>query len=175
MPWSNILPIIFLAMFAGSAAWFTARLLAYRPTLDQAELPPFDAARYAPMGRLLDPADGQYLASQPGVTRADVARFEQSRRQTFRLYLRELAADFGALHAQAREMVAVSPEENHELVENLIRMQIRFWMAVVSIELQLAAEAAGIGRVDPSRILAAVESLNAAILRASAVPGPVAV
>jgi hypothetical protein len=127
------------------------------------------------MHRLLDAADLQYLASQPGVTQKDIARFQQDRRRAFRMYLRELAAEFSALHAQARELVAVSPQENSELVGNLIRMQARFWFSLASLELQLAAESVGIGHVDPTRILDAVENLNAAILRATAVPGPVAV
>ena len=174
MPLSTVLPILILAAIVGGSAWFTARLLRYR-TAAAEEQPPYDAARYAPMQRLLDPADLAFLASQPGITAQDVARAQRDRRRIFRTYLYELGADFERLHAEARELVAASTEANHELVENLIRLQARFWMAVVGMEFQLALDSVGIGQVDPSRILEAVDSLNAAIARATAVHGPVAV
>jgi hypothetical protein len=69
----------------------------------------------------------------------------------------------------------VSPEKNHELVEMLLRQQVQFWAAILGIETQLVLDAAGIGRVDPRRLLDGVEALHAAVVRATAIPGPIPV
>jgi hypothetical protein len=89
--------------------------------------------------------------------------------------LYELAADFQSLHAEARQIVAASPEKNPELVEMLLRQQFQFWASIARLEGQLALDAVGIGRVDPRRLLDAVEALNAAVARATAGPGPMRV
>jgi hypothetical protein len=126
------------------------------------------------MQRLLDPEEIAFLRSQPGMTEADIAAFTKKRRQIFRMYLRELTADFQSLHAQARELVTVSPDKNPELVEMLLSQQVRFWTAIARIEFELALSAAGLN-ADPSRLLETVEALHTAIVRATALPGPVPV
>ena len=135
----------------------------------------FSLAHYAHMARLLNPADVAFLAAQPGMTPQDIAQFQRERRSIFRMYLRELAADFSRLHHQAREFAALSPDKSPDLVHNLIQLQFRFWLAVASVEVQLALVGIGFGRVDARRLLDAVESLNAALTAATATPGPMPV
>jgi hypothetical protein len=68
----------------------------------------------------------------------------------------------------------MSPDKNPELVEMLIGQQLRFWVAIARIESQLALSAVGL-TADPRAILETVEALQQAIVRATALPGPVPV
>lgn len=168
----SVLMLVVLVAAVLGVSFFAARLLAYRNA--PASETSFQPAHYAGMQRLLDPEDVDFLRSQPGTTDSDIEAFKKKRRQIFRMYLRELTADFQNLHAQARELVTVSPDKNPELVEMLLKQQVRFWVAIARIECGLALSAVGVS-VDPRSILDTVDALHSAILRATALPGPVAV
>ncbi|MEI9815406.1 MAG: hypothetical protein WDO18_23365 [Acidobacteriota bacterium] len=169
---STLLALVLLGATAGVAV-LVAKLVRYRTESRQDD--EFQAARYAAMDSLLDPQEIAFLASQPGMTTQDVAAFTRKRRQIFRMYLRELSADFHSLHAQARELVTVSPDANPELVSMLMSQQVRFWMAIFRVECELTLHAAGIRVVNPSELLDTVRGLHEAIVRATAMPGPIAV
>lgn len=171
----TILFMLVVAAAAGSAAVLVSRLMRYTMTSVADGEDDFSPAHYAPMARLLDPAEAAFLAAQPGVTSRDIARFQCERRGIFRMYLRELAADFASLHKRAREYATLSPEKSPDLVRNLIHVQFRFRAALFSVELQLALAEIGLGHVDAHRLLDAVESLHAALLAATVPPGPVPV
>lgn len=170
---SILFTIVFVGLLAGSAGILAARLLRYRAAgrMDTT----FQISRYAPMSRLLDPQEAEFLASQPGTTSKQVAAFRKERRRIFRLYLEELAADFRVLHREARVLASVSPEKNADLVGMLIRQQVSFWMAMLRVEGELVLDAAGVHRVNPAGLLENVAELHAAIVRATTVPGPVPV
>jgi hypothetical protein len=169
---TSVLMVVVLVAAVLGVTFLVARLLEYRnsPASEAA----FQPARYAGMRRLLDPEEIAFLRSQSGMTDAEVAAFSKKRRQIFRMYLRELTADFHTLHAQARELVTFSPDKNPELVGMLLNQQVRLWVAIARIECQLALSAAGL-KADPRAILETVEALQQAIVRATAMPGPVPV
>lgn len=168
----SVLTVFVLIAAVTGVSFLTARLLKYRnsPTPDTA----FQPSHYAGMHRLLDPDEAAFLRSQPGMTEADIAAFSKKRRQIFRMYLRELTADYQNLHAQARELVTASPDRNPELVEMLLGQQVRFWAAIARIECELALSSVGL-TADPSRLLETVGALHGAVVRATALPGPVPV
>jgi hypothetical protein len=56
----------------------------------------------------------------------------------------------------------------------LMKQQVRFWVAIARIQCELALSSFGL-TADPSRLLETVETLHAAVVRATAVPGPVPV
>jgi hypothetical protein len=170
-----VVMLLSVGAFTATAAALVARLASYRHIDLDLENQEFSASRYEPMARLLDPEEEKYLARQPGATPAAVAAFRRERRRVFRAYLRELAADHAALHAQARRLVAVSPEKSPELVEMLLRQQVRFWTALAAVEVQLALDAVGWSVVNPAGLLETVEGLHAAVRRATTPPGPVRV
>ena len=89
-----------------------------------------------------------------------VVRWERTRRRIFRLYLKDLTADFQELHAQGRALVAESPEQYSELVGVLMRQQVTFWRAIAALECRLALSAMGIGQVDPRGLLTAIEAMR---------------
>ncbi len=169
---ASVLMVVMLVAAVAGVSFLAARLLQYRNS--SAVDTVFQAARYAGMHRLLDPDEIAFLRDQPGMTDAEIEAFKKKRRQIFRMYLRELTVDFQNLHAQARELVTASPDKNPELVEMLLGQQLRFWLAIARIEFELALSAVGF-TADPRRILDTVEALHAAIVRTTAIPGPVPV
>jgi hypothetical protein len=173
MTLTSVVLLAAVAFGVAGVALLLGRLHAYRGQ-DTENKNGYSPAYYEPMRQLLDPQDVDFLASQPGVGRDQISEFNRNRRKIFRMYLRELAADFRALHRQARELVAASPEKSGDLVEMLLRQQVRFWMGLVAIEMQLAMESAGLGAVNPKRLLETVDALHAAVTHATASPGPVA-
>ena len=90
-------------------------------------------SRNEPMTRLIEDADLQI-----------VARWDRTQRRVVRVYLRETACDFRRLHAEARALVAESPEQYSDLVGVLMRQQVTFLRAMAGIEIRLALSAAGL-------------------------------
>jgi hypothetical protein len=119
------------------------------------------------MKRLLCEEDFDFLKRRPGVQPSLIRQLRAQRREIFRTYMSELAADFNRLHGQARLMVANAPEEYSELVGELMGIQVRFWTALAGVEMRLAAHAIGLGRVDVSGLLAPIEALHASLQQAS--------
>jgi hypothetical protein len=167
--------LIMASTGAAGLAVLLARLLRYRHATTGGSPGEFEAERYEPMARLLEEEEIGFLSSESGTDPADWAPFRKRRREIFRLYLQELAADFAYLHTRARELAAVAPEQHAGLVGLLLRQQAAFWWTLAVLEVRLMLTAAGIGRADPSRLLDVVGSLGAAVARATATPRPIPV
>jgi hypothetical protein len=173
-PFALVLLILIGAGIAGVCV-FLARLLSYRhaPSADIAE--EFSAQRYEPMAHLMADDDLQFLAAQAGVDAQDIDEFKRERRQIFRMYLRELAADFERLHRRARELASVAPEQHSELVTMLMGQQVAFWRLLAGIEIRLVLAPLRLGPADPRKLVDLVGSLGAAVTKAGGAPGPITV
>jgi hypothetical protein len=125
----------------------------------------FSLARYEPMKRILSEEDLEFLKCLRGVQPKSIRKLRAQREQIFKTYLRELVADFRELHREARALVASAPEEYADLVEVVMRQQVRFWMTLAGVEFRLGLRAMGIGSVDVSGLLAAVDALQARMPR----------
>jgi hypothetical protein len=149
------------------------RLHAYRTAADTGrnESDDISLVHYQPMARLLAEEDFQFLAAQPGYRPEMGAKFRRERTRIFRMYLRELARDFHRLHAQARAILAESPEQHGEMVGVLIRQQLNFWRAIAGVEVRLVAVQAGMGKLDVGRLVGVVEAMRIDVARLS---GPAA-
>jgi hypothetical protein len=115
-----------------------------------------DAGRYKPMLRLLSPDDEQMLAGSPTVLR----NFRKQRVAIFRMYLRSLTKDYGALLAGIRAAMAYSAADRPELATALLKNRIHFAMAVCRIEYRLGLYSFGIGTVDVSGLVEAIDVLR---------------
>src|SRR5579885_137459 len=144
----------------GAWVWIHFQQFRYRPGGTSGHAPAFCAARYEPMARLLDPREIAAIRGRGCNSPVTASSWYRARRRIFRLYLRDLAQDFGRLHAAARALVAESPEECSPLVGLLFRQQIAFWRGMAAIECRLAMNALGIGQVDAGRLIAALESIR---------------
>lgn len=128
----------------------------------------FSAARYEPMTRLMSKDDLLFLEAQPGFRGEIREKFISERRRIFRLYLRDLAADFHRLHRNARTIAASMPADQAPLIGALIRQQARFWFEMTAIELRLSLDWVGIGSIDPSALVNAIGAMYAEIGRLTA-------
>jgi hypothetical protein len=112
--------------------------------------------RYAPMLRLLSDEDLEFVAGNKKLLR----RLRTRRRQIFRDYLRCLTKDYGRLLAGLRAAMVRSGVDRPDLARALARNQLLFVLAVSRIELRLQLHALGIGKVDVSGLVQAMEQLR---------------
>jgi hypothetical protein len=144
--------------------WVITRMLLRRrrssATQDSDDAAGFSLDRYQPMGRLMAEEDLVFLKSQPGY-RAEIGKcWKRERRRIFRVYLAEIKADFRRLHAHARELVAASGADSAPLVGILMKQQVAFVMATSALELRLALQRIGIGRVDITPLIELLEAMR---------------
>lgn len=124
----------------------------------------FSLARYAPMENLLSKDELEFLASQPGYRPEIGTKFKRDRKRIFRLYLRELSADFHRLHADARKAVSDAGPEHAELVGILLRQQAAFWLAIAGIELRLLLGPVT-GGIDARGLIESIETMRIDLAR----------
>jgi hypothetical protein len=110
----------------------------------------FAIETYAPLGRLMDDADYEFLARQPGYTPSIARVLRAERRKVLTGYLRLLVRDFNNLLAFAKTMLVQSGEDQPEFATSLLREQARFYflICVVYCDVRLSAFGAGRKRVD---------------------------
>ena len=98
----------------------------------------FSLESYAPMERLLEKSDGEFLASQAGYRPEIARRLMKERRKIFSLYLKRLVKDFNQLIGIGKLLIVYAAEDQQEFARNLWRRQTQFYASIVLIRLQLA-------------------------------------
>lgn len=106
----------------------------------------FDPARYAPVARLLDEDDLQYLRSLDGYDRRLERDLRRRRTQIFNAYLGEMVADFERLQSLGKLMVMAGGSPM--LREQMFVQKLAFTRALFGVRCQVLAFRLGIGRVD---------------------------
>ena len=154
-----------LATLFAALAWMIIRRRRADNVNEDGDSLGFKLENYEPMESLLAEEDLLFLQSQPGYHPGMGARWKRERRRIFRLYLAELKRDFWRLHAQARNLVAHSPEGSSELVTALMGQVWTFRWAMAGLEMRLALDWAGIGRVDAAPLLELLEAMRADLAR----------
>ena len=153
------------AVVLGGGAWLTFALRQYlykASAMPAEEIQPVALDKYKVLERLASPQDVQFLRTMPGFTPEMETRFLRERRQAFRAYLREMAADFQRIHRAAKQLAAVAPQEHSDLVGKLFRQQVAFWRSLAAIEIQLAFHWAGVPSIDLSELMRSFESVRVA-------------
>jgi hypothetical protein len=120
----------------------------------------FSLDSYAPMERLLESSDVEFLASQAGYHAEIAKRLMVERRRIFAAYLGHLVRDFNQLVRIGKLMIVYSTEDRQEFARRLWRQQIRFYAGVCSLRLQLALYPLGWTATDPHRLVAALASMR---------------
>ena len=160
--------MIFMAVFLALAILIAAfaflfRALASRPdqtTCSLEWLDSFSLENYAPMRRLLDSGDVEFLSSQPGYRPEIGKRLMAERRKIFRGYLRLLILDFNQLIGLGKLMVVYAAEDRAELARALWRHQISFYFAVFAVQCKLALHPLGWSGVDVNKLVQALEAMR---------------
>jgi hypothetical protein len=130
----------------------------------------FSPNRYRPMRRLLNPEEFGYLRSLAGRDPALVAECRRNRVQVFQGYLRELIADFGRLQALGQLLVGAG-SATETLREELFRQKVRFTVSVWRVRWELLVFRLGLGDVDVTALLSAVQASTMVLRRQPALAG----
>src|SRR5580693_4316265 len=100
--------------------------------------------RYRPMLRMLDGSDIAFLRSQPGFTPDMAKKLRAQRTQIFRGYLRSLETDFGRVCSAIKLIMLQSKHDRPELAEALLRQQVTFACAMLSVRGRLLLYSMGV-------------------------------
>lgn len=124
----------------------------------------FSLESYAPMKRLLDQRDVDFLAAQPGYHPEIARRLMAERHKIFTEYLRHLAADFNQLIGIGKLMIVYSAEDRQEFARRLFGLQVLFYMEFCAVRLQLVLIPLGWTAADVHPVMAALSALRDQVL-----------
>jgi hypothetical protein len=124
------------------------------------------ADRYRPMLRLLSDDDLQFVARNSSLRRTLRSR----RRELFRSYLRCLTRDYACLLESVRVVMVRSGVDRPDLARALAKNRILFALAICKVEMRLSLHALGVGRVDVSGLVDALEALRGQVNVFSSAP-----
>jgi hypothetical protein len=156
------MPAVALAFHLAARVWG----LGTAESLPDRALPPADADRYRPMLRLLSGDDVALVSGHPALAK----KLRVERIQIFRGYLRCISRDYGRLLAAIRFVMAAAQEDRPDLAGALYRYQISFAVALCRIEISLALYRLGVGAVDCSVLVDALDQLRSKALILVPVP-----
>jgi len=145
---------VFLLLFFRLASRFDAKACSPQ-WLDE-----FSPESYAPMERLLDRSDFEFLATLPGYHAAIGKKFLAERRKTFYEFLALLIRDFNQLHFVARQLLVAAAEDRPDFARALWRQQIKFYFSVCVVRCKVALYPLGWTPVDVPQLLHALERMR---------------
>jgi hypothetical protein len=157
-----ILPALSIAVaFLVVAFAFLLRRLTSRfsaEALDSDWLEGFSLENYAPMRRLLDLSDLEFLKRQPGFRPALAKRLLAERRRAFIGYLGLMIGDFNQLLKIGRILLVASNVDRPEFASALARQRNKFYFSVCAIRCKLALAPLGL-QVDGPELLNSLGSM----------------
>jgi len=146
-----------LALISVSAVafqFFAALRLLHSDARTQTATSPLN--RYQPMLRLLSDDDLRFVAGNKVLAK----KLRGERKDIFRGYLRCLTKDYGRLLAGVRLAMVNSGVDRPDLAKALIKNKILFALALCRIEMRLSLYSLGLGRVDVSGLVEAMDALR---------------
>jgi len=134
----------------------------------------FAPARYKPMERLLDPADHEFLASQPSYSRRMERRFRANRVAIFRGYARCLSRDFARVAGALKVLMVHASVDRSALAGLLLKQRLTFSYTMFSLEVKLALHSFGWSAptVDVRNLVGALDAMRAQLRALAAVAEP---
>jgi hypothetical protein len=149
---------LFLIVVASIALQFVLKMRSLR-SAEAGSRPSVALDRYRPMLRLLSNDDLAFVAANSKMQRDLRAR----RRNLFRGYLDCLTRDYAHLLARVRLAMVHSGVDRPDLARALARNRALFAIAICKVEFRLALHATGIGNVDISGLVEALETLRSQV------------
>ncbi len=128
--------------------------------LDAAWIDDLSVNSYRPMMRLLDERDFEFLRSQPGYTPRMAAKLRTQRRQIFRGYVRRLESDFQRVSMAVKVLMLQAHNDRPDLAATLLRRQMAFAGAIMTVNARVFLYRWGLGAVDVSSLVDAFDALR---------------
>ncbi|MDQ2948804.1 MAG: hypothetical protein M3Y27_23160 [Acidobacteriota bacterium] len=169
------LPVVaFVVLLVAVLAYFISSLvrrshpdLGALAELDQGFLDQCSIETYRPMERLLNEADFEFLASQPGYDPRIARKLRAERRRIFRSYLHSLIGDFNALIYLAQLAAVHSAEDRPDLASAIFRLRLNFFWHVAGAEIRLALAPLPLGSIDAKRLIGSLASVRENIVQST--------
>jgi hypothetical protein len=163
-------PLVLLALAAAFAVPVLGKL--YR-TCRIEEITPewlenFSTSAYRPMEGLLADEDFAFLSRQPGFDLSLYRKLRRERLRIFRQYLTRLVSDFNRLHLVTRAIIAQSPDDRSELIGKLIRLKMRFSVALIRAEASYVLCRLGLSSLAVRALILHLEEMHAQLSAVSA-------
>ena len=149
--------LMFIATVSAGFMFVVRLRLLDSTTQSHTHLP--DVDRYRPMLRLLSDADLGFVAASPVLR----GKIRTRRREMFRGYLRCLTKDYAKLLSGVRRMMVESGTDRPDLAKALAKNRAMFALALCRIEIRLQLHALGLGTVDVSGLVEALDALRGAV------------
>ncbi len=146
---------LLLIAFGAIGLIFWLKMRSLRST-EAVRTPLQQADRYRPMLRLLSENDLAFVGTDSHLKRT----LRATRRELFRGYLRCLTRDYAHLLACVRHAMVQSGLDRPDLARALARNRLLFALTMCNVEIHLAMHAAGLGSVDTSGLIDALEVLR---------------
>jgi hypothetical protein len=161
----SLVSALFVVAF-GAVAWQVVSRMRALAAPETTSSPVVSAERYRPMLRLLSDEDLNFIPAKSGLRRSLRTR----RRELFRSYLRCLARDYAHLLAGVRTVMVQSGMDRPELARALAKNRTLFLMLLYKVEFRLTLHAIGVGKVEVSGLVEALEGLRNQVNVLSALP-----
>ncbi len=116
----------------------------------------FSPERYRPLQRLLSQDDFEFVRTLPGYQPGMDRSFRKRRIAVCRAYLSEMRLDFLRLQAVGQALI-IAGKATPGLQDELFRQKVIFTRAWWRVRLQVAAYSIGVGSVDTSGLLEALD------------------
>jgi hypothetical protein len=123
----------------------------------------FSVSAYQPMQILFCDDDFAFISRQPGFDFTLYKKFRRDRLRIFRQYMNRLIRDYNRLHEAGRMMVAATSEDQSELMGRLIRLKMKFSVAVLQAEVNYLLCCVGFRTLAARALLARLEELSAQV------------
>lgn len=120
----------------------------------------FSLSAYAPMERLLDEGDFEFLKSQPGYSRKIARDLRAKRVRIFRAYLGMMARDFSRLHSTLQSYLLALAVDDPQISAELVRQKWLFQRALLLAYFQLQLYSLGLGTVQCAPLMNAIRSMG---------------
>jgi len=150
----------------GALAWQLLPRMRIPGEGEASSAPAISADRYRPMLRLLSDEDLNFVAANSTLHKALLTR----RRELFRSYLRCLTRDYAHLLAGISSAMVQSGMDRPDLARALAKNRALFMITIYKVECRLALHAIGVGKVDISGLVDALETLRNQVSVLSAAP-----
>lgn len=116
--------------------------------------------RLAPMRRLLQEEDFQFLASQRGFTPEIAKSLRTKRVAIFKQYLTQLSAEFHRAHLALHTLTLYAKVDRSETLKILLQQRMLFSFRMAEVHLRLALFSFGVKPADVSGLVQTVETMR---------------
>lgn len=121
----------------------------------------FSLSAYAPMERLLEDADFEFLKTQQGYSRKILRELRSRRVRIYSAYLGMMARDFHRLYSLVQQYLVSAEIDDAEIAATLVKQRWLFLRCLLVTRIRLQLYSLGIGTVSCAPLMEAMRKMGA--------------